>query len=87
MSGEQVAKELYTLAHQHVGRENTLYRIFYYDCYPFKKKMHHPITNRAIDFTQTPEYNFRYCPKKCVTIISHIFHFVQNYLLSFQHLH
>ena len=29
----------------------------------------------------------RYCPKKCVTIISHIFHFVQNYLLSFQHLH
>ena len=30
---------------------------------------------------------FRYCPKKCVTIISHIFHFVQNYLLSFQHLH
>ena len=28
-----------------------------------------------------------YCPKKCVTIISHIFHFVQNYLLSFQHLH
>ena len=29
----------------------------------------------------------RYCPKKCVTIISHIFYFVQNYLLSFQHLH
>ena len=28
-----------------------------------------------------------YCPKKCVTIIFHIFHFVQNYLLSFQHLH
>ena len=27
------------------------------------------------------------CPKKCVTIISYIFHFVQNYLLSFQHLH
>ncbi|MFC2378862.1 MAG: hypothetical protein ACFNOO_07545 [Segatella oulorum] len=32
-------------------------------------------------------WNFWYCPKKCVTIISHIFHFVQNYLLSFQHLH
>ena len=31
--------------------------------------------------------NLWYCPKKCVTIISHIFHFVQNYLLSFQHLH
>ena len=28
-----------------------------------------------------------YCPKKCVTIIFHIFHFVQNYLLSFQPLH
>ncbi|EGV30366.1 hypothetical protein HMPREF9431_01636 [Segatella oulorum F0390] len=28
-----------------------------------------------------------YCPKKCVTIISHIFHFVQNYSLFFQHLH
>ena len=31
--------------------------------------------------------NYGYCPKKCVTIIFHIFHFVQNYLLSFQHLH
>jgi len=30
---------------------------------------------------------FWYCPKKCVSIIFHIFHFVQNYLLSFQHLH
>ena len=28
MSGEEVANHLYTFAHSHVGKENTLYRIW-----------------------------------------------------------
>ena len=59
MTGEEVANELYTIAHKHVGRENTLYRIFYYDCHPFDKKMHNPIDKHIIDFKKTPEYIFR----------------------------
>ena len=42
------------------------------------------ITGTIVDEKGEP---IGYCPKKCVTIIFHIFHFVQNYLLSFQHLH
>lgn len=59
MTGETVAQRLYTIAHRHVGKENILYRIFYYDCHPFDKKMHNPISNRVIDFKTTPEYKFR----------------------------
>ena len=53
MTGEEVAKRLYTIAHSHVGKENILYRIFYYDCHPFDKKMHNPINKQVIDFKST----------------------------------
>lgn len=59
LSGEQVANMMYTMALKHVGDKNTLYRIFYYDCYPLDKKAHNPVTGRAIDFKQTPEYKFK----------------------------
>lgn len=59
MTGEEVANRLYTIAHYHVGNENTLYRIFYYDCLPFDKKMHNPISGKSIDFKTTEEYKFR----------------------------
>lgn len=59
MTGEDVAKRLYTIAHSHVGGGNILYRIFYYDCHPFDKKMHNPISNRVVDFKATQEYKFR----------------------------
>lgn len=59
MSGDDVANRLYTIAHRHVGNENTLYCIFYYDCYPFEKKMHNPIDHKVIDFKMTAEYKFR----------------------------
>lgn len=42
-TGEEVAEMLYTMAMKHVGSRNTLYRIFYYDCYPLDKKSHNPI--------------------------------------------
>lgn len=59
LTGAQVADMMYTMAMKHVGNKNTLYRIFYYDCYPLDKKAHNPITGKAIDFKQTPEYKFK----------------------------
>lgn len=40
MSPQDVCNHLYTLAHSHVGKENYLYRIFYYDCLPLEKRVH-----------------------------------------------
>lgn len=57
--GEDVAEMLYTMAMKHVGGKNTLYRIFYYDCYPLDKKAHNPVTKKAIDFSKTEEYRFK----------------------------
>lgn len=59
MSGSQVADYLYTMAHKHVGNNNTLYRIFYYDCIPLNKKVQNPITKRNVDYGKTDEYKFR----------------------------
>ncbi len=59
MKGEDVADMLYTMAMKHVGAKNTLYRIFYYDCYPLDKKHHNPISKRCVDFKQTDEYKFK----------------------------
>lgn len=36
-----------------------LYRVFFYDCPPLSKRMHHPLTKRAVDFSTTPEAVFR----------------------------
>lgn len=59
MSGVDVANHLYTMAHKHVGQNNTLYRIFYYDCPPISKKIHNPISKRLVDYSKTEEYIFR----------------------------
>lgn len=36
-----------------------LYRIFFYDCPPLKKKMHHPVSKRSIDLSKTEDARFR----------------------------
>lgn len=59
MSAEEVAEKLYTMAHKHVGVRNTLYRIFYYDCYPLSKKIHNLVTRRAIDLGKSDAYKFK----------------------------
>ncbi|ODV40861.1 NYN domain-containing protein [Cupriavidus sp. UYMMa02A] len=41
------------------GPTRDLYRIFFYDCPPLDKKMHHPITGKAIDFGKSDEAVFR----------------------------
>ena len=52
---EIIANDMYKLAHCHVGNNNYLYRIFYYDCLPFEKKIHNPISKRCINFAKTEE--------------------------------
>lgn len=47
------------MAHLHVGKENHLYRIFYYDCTPSEKRVHHPLTNKCINFSKTEQHEFR----------------------------
>lgn len=37
-----------------------LYRIFFYDCPPLTKKMHYPVSGKAIDLSRSPEAEFRF---------------------------
>jgi uncharacterized LabA/DUF88 family protein len=55
-----MAKTLIDHCMRHIKKRNErLYRIFVYDCPPLSKKVHHPITNRPIDFSKTDVYMFR----------------------------
>lgn len=51
-SGRQIVENLYRMALAHADKKY-LYRIFYYDCLPFEKRIHHPLTNRLIDFSKS----------------------------------
>lgn len=55
---ERVANTLYTFAMRH-AEDKYLYRIFYYDCAPFDKKVHNPISGKVLDFKKTAQYAFR----------------------------
>ncbi len=59
-----VAKNLYDMCLKHLASKDgkthrSLYRIFFYDCPPITKKAHHPLTNKAIDYSKTSESIFR----------------------------
>jgi uncharacterized LabA/DUF88 family protein len=62
---QQIADNLYNTVMKHLGssKENEsvcdLYRIFFYDCPPLEKKVHHPLTGRNIDYSKTPQVVFR----------------------------
>lgn len=68
----EIARLIHTYAIRHktqqTGRDENhrpmmetfnLYRIFFYDCPPFSKKMHFPLSNRSIDFAKSPQATFR----------------------------
>ena len=59
MTGEQVADCLCSMAMKHVGDNNTLYRIFYYDCLPLDKKVHNILSGKLKDYSRSPEYKFK----------------------------
>lgn len=45
--------------HERIHRQRELYRIFFYDCPPLSKKVHNPITAKAIDFSKTATATWR----------------------------
>lgn len=55
---KKIADDFYTLALRHVENDY-LYRILYYDCEPFSKRIHNPITGKCINYSTTPIANFR----------------------------
>lgn len=54
----KTATDLYSIVMDHVGK-HSLYRILYYDCPPFEKKVMNPISRKEIDFSTTDEAKFR----------------------------
>lgn len=59
MTGEQVADCIQTMVRKHIESNDTLYRIFFYDCVPLDKKIQNPVTKKPIDLSKTPQYKFR----------------------------
>ncbi len=59
----KTANDLWEMCLRHLTQAKNesfdLYRIFYYDCLPYNKKQHNPVTGRAIDFSKTDQYNFQ----------------------------
>ncbi len=59
---QKTAKGLWDMCIKHLEQspnETELYRIFYYDCLPYSKKQHNPISGKSVDFSKTSQYNFR----------------------------
>ncbi len=58
---KKITKDLLTHCLKHINRDEQerLYRIFFYDCPPLSKKIHHPITSQLIDFSKTELAKFR----------------------------
>lgn len=52
------AKELIEYCYKHLNSKDDLYRIFYYDCPPLSKKLVHPSTGTAVDFSKTSLYEW-----------------------------
>ena len=55
---KQRANELITYCMRHVGKENSLYRIFFYDCLPSDKSIFDPLMQKTINLKKTPLYTW-----------------------------
>jgi len=42
-----------------LAESRQFYRMFFYDCPPLKKRMHSPLQKKSIDFSKTPDAQFR----------------------------
>ena len=54
-----VAKNICSAARKHVSDGYDLHKIFYYDCFPFNKRIHNPISKKIVDFIETDVYKLR----------------------------
>jgi len=58
-SAKQIAQSICNAAMKHVSKNHSLYRVFYYDCLPFDKFVHNPISHKPITFSKTPVFKLR----------------------------
>lgn len=57
------AKELETYCFKHLEDdkfETYLNRVFYYDCYPSRKNVYHPLTHKSNNLEETDDYKWAY---------------------------
>ncbi len=63
LNAQKTANDLWEMCLKHLTQaKNEKYdldRIFYYDCLPYSKKQHNPLTKKAIDFSKTGQYKFQ----------------------------
>jgi uncharacterized LabA/DUF88 family protein len=59
----QTARDFQDITRRHIAFRNEekqyLYRILYYDCFPFNKRIHNPVTGKLIDFSKSKIAAFR----------------------------
>lgn len=59
---QRTANFIWTYCMRHVEHDEDstgLYRIFYYDCPPLEKKLHYPVSKRAVDYSKKEHSIFR----------------------------
>ncbi len=59
MSAFQVANAMNQMVHDHIRRNDVLYRVFYYDCTPLSKTVCNPVSHKNISFGNTSVYKFK----------------------------
>jgi uncharacterized LabA/DUF88 family protein len=59
----QTAKYFQEMIRSHIksrtDEKQYLYRALYYDCFPFRKKVHNPVTGKSMDFSKSKIAGFR----------------------------
>lgn len=57
---DYIFEMLQKLCSEHAARlDQQIYRVFYYDCPPYDRGLHNPITNRYINYKKIPLYTFK----------------------------
>jgi len=64
-SPKTIVDNMCNMVFRHV-RNEYLYRILFYDCQPFDKKIHHILSGKVIDFSKTKQYDERMEIFKCL---------------------
>ena len=55
ISPAQMATNIHNHCLKHLDKDrDMLYRIFFYDCKPLTKKVHYPVSRKALDLSKTP---------------------------------
>jgi uncharacterized LabA/DUF88 family protein len=61
-TAQKAAENLHWMCREHLKQpegKHDLYRIFFYDCPPLTKKVHNPVSSKAVDFSKTSTATWR----------------------------